>query len=182
MGQFLCIGLNVKIVAEKKRMGNDPGKIEQAKRLLEEKLSVDGLYECVETEDCYVYSLKPELLEQELLPFLKNFYQIRYSEKDSRDEKFVLESLSACSTPEEWMKIAKEKRFESYQMDVHEVYVNTGTFRSYFYARVQNILLSMDGKIIMECYESLLRFFTECIKERLHKFRLANALEVYISL
>jgi hypothetical protein len=46
---------------------------------------------------------------------------------------------------------------------------------------VEQIILSLDGKIIMECYDEIFHFFARLIKERLSKYRLANALLVYIS-
>ena len=46
---------------------------------------------------------------------------------------------------------------------------------------VEQILLSADGKIIMECWGNLFRFFTRLIKERLSKYKLADSLLVAIS-
>ena len=43
------------------------------------------------------------------------------------------------------------------------------------------ILLSADGKIIMECWGALFSFFTRLIKERLSKYKLSDSLLVAIS-
>lgn len=42
------------------------------------------------------------------------------------------------------------------------------------------IALSLDGKIIMECYNDVLEFFTKLIREKLGKYRLADAMVVEI--
>ena len=43
-----------------------------------------------------------------------------------------------------------------------------------------NAILSIDGKIAMECYGSLFDFFGRCIAAQLQEFALSRALTVWI--
>ena len=45
----------------------------------------------------------------------------------------------------------------------------------------EQVILSLDGKIIMECYGELFEFFTTLIKDKLAKYKLADSIVVAIS-
>lgn len=69
--------------------------------------------------------------------------------------------------------------------EVRNVWLSTPFCREERKCRVDTgatqIILSIDGKILMECYEGLFDFFTRMIRERLSKYKLADALLVSIS-
>ena len=69
--------------------------------------------------------------------------------------------------------------------EVKYVWVSTPFCREIITYRLDTsatqIILSLDGKILMECYEGLFEFFTRMIRERLSKYRLSDALSVSIS-
>ncbi len=46
---------------------------------------------------------------------------------------------------------------------------------------VDHILLSLAGKIMMECYDDMFAFFTRLIRERMASYKLADSLLVYIT-
>jgi hypothetical protein len=48
-------------------------------------------------------------------------------------------------------------------------------------ARVDTISLSIDGKIIMECYDNVMDFFTRLVREKLSAFQLRDAFKVYLT-
>lgn len=43
------------------------------------------------------------------------------------------------------------------------------------------IILSLDGKIAMECYNDLFTFFTRLIRERFASYRLADSMFVFLT-
>jgi len=51
----------------------------------------------------------------------------------------------------------------------------------YLTVDIEQIILSLDGNIVMECYNSIFAFFTRVVKEKMSKYKLAESLLVYIS-
>lgn len=89
--------------------------------------------------------------------------------------------IDAC-TQSLRLNLLKQKQFECFQENekTHYCYLdNCGWFEIPVYTR--KIVLSMDGKIIMECYNEILDFFRRCIVKQLENFRLAKTLDVYLS-
>lgn len=94
-----------------------------------------------------------------------------------------LEDIKSRKTLDEWMKLAEEKPYQAFQLDDYMIYYTDFPrgWTNSLDTNVEQIILSLDGKIIMECYDEIFHFFARLIKERLSKYRLANALLVYIS-
>ena len=49
------------------------------------------------------------------------------------------------------------------------------------YVSMDMVVLSCDGKIIMECFYELFTFFTRLVREKMADYRMANSLFVYIT-
>lgn len=183
MGQFLIIGLKLKACVYKDSINNYINEERTEADILtelEEALRVGKEYDRQEKEDYYTYSLKQEICEKELLPFLKRFYDLRYT-GENRGSDFVMEKLSALSYQER-LNLLEQKQFQCFQEDekTHYFYLdNCRRFEIPVYT--QKIVLSMDGKIIMECYNKILDFFRRCIVKQLEDFRLAKTLDIYLS-
>ena len=183
MGRYLIIGLKLEACVYKDRINKYVSERRTKTDILaelENTLRLGSEYDRKEEEDCYTYSLKQEICDKELLSFLKCFYDLRYI-GENRESDTVMEKLSALS-PQERLNLLEQKRFECFQEDekTHYCYLdNCGWFEIPVYTR--KIVLSMDGKIIMECYNEILDFFRRCIAKQLEDFRLTKALDVYLS-
>lgn len=183
MGQYLTIGVATKISVSKERAKRQasasPEKIKEA---LELNYNKSGIYTVEETEDCVLLTLRPEIAEAELVDLLQDFYALRYSDKDEYIKE-MMETLKNHTKWEEWKEIADEKRFYYFQQDEYVITSTPcpGGWTNSLTTYVEQILLSADGKIIMECWGDLFRFFTRLIKERLSKYQLADSLLVAIS-
>lgn len=181
MGQFLCIGINTKIRVERAELQRCSIGEDGARAIIEQKLADRELYNLTMTDDLLIYSLKAEVAEKEWCAFIKDFYEIRYHETEAQmDDEGALEAISACTTLDDWLSTADQNRYQCYQADTHWHYVDIGSFYPCRLS-VKNVILSMDGKIMMECYNDLFRFFVNCIRKRLEQYKLAAALEIYIS-
>ena len=183
MGRYLIIGLKLEACVYKDRINKYVSERRTKTDILaelENTFRLGSEYDRKEEEDCYTYSLKQEICDKELLSFLKRFYDLRYI-GENRESDTVMEKLSALS-PQERLNLLEQKRFECFQEDekTHYCYLdNCGWFEIPVYTR--KIVLSMDGKIIMECYNEILDFFRRCIAKQLEDFRLTKALDVYLS-
>ena len=183
MGQYLTIGIATKISVRKdEAKWQASATIEKIKETLELNYNKSGIYTVEETEDSVLLKLRSEVAEAELTDLLQDFYALRYSDKD----KYVMEMMDTLKNYtkwEEWKEIADEKRDYYFQQDPYVITSTPcpGGWTNSLTTYVEQILLSSDGKIIMECWGNLFRFFTRLIKERLSKYELADSLLVAIS-
>lgn len=181
MGCYLVIGIATEIVADKVEAERQFKGIENFKAAFEKKFNPNGIYQMKETESRIVLELKPEIIEKEWVEFIQAFYDIRYAAGES-DHQCAMEAISKENSIEAWYKLAEEKCLESYQeLPLYYYPMESPSFWGHFHVGMDLIILSLDGKIIMECYNSLCEFFTRMIRERLASYLLSDSLFVYIS-
>ena len=87
------------------------------------------------------------------------------------------------NTLREWLELAAEKRYQGFQLDEYaDCYTPFPKgWKEVLSTDVEQIILSIDGKILMECYYGVFSFFTKILRERLSAFQLADSLMVSIS-
>ena len=100
---------------------------------------------------------------------------------ERREEETYYEALKALPDTSARLELLNERRFQTYQ---------AGDDMDYFYIDVfppmeirvcsNNAILSIDGKIAMDCYGRVLDFFSRCIAAQLQDFALSKALTVWI--
>lgn len=186
MGQYVCVGIQNKVRVPKS--GLDKFKDEYSHEELLEYFEVTHLlfdaFERTETEDAYVYQLKDELVEHELLPFLKEFYPLHYQEKDYYED--ALEAVEECKNLDE-LKEMMELSYDDYDEAFQIIdgsglsFLTSDNFdnRCFSYS-FQNVSLSIDGKILMESYGSFLGFVRRSLCEVFKKYKLITAIRVWI--
>ena len=79
-------------------------------------------------------------------------------------------------TLNEWLDLADEKPYQAFQLDgyVLDYTPFPRGWTNSLETGVNQIILSLDGKIWMEFYNELFEFFTNLIKERLSKYQLSE--------
>ena len=180
----MSIGIATKILIDKKRAKREAASAtpERIREALESFYNKSGIYTVEETDDCVSLLLRPEVAEAEMIDMLQDFYAMRYLEKDEYITE-MMGDLRSHTKWEEWMEIAVNKKYYFFQ---HDSYVVTsipydGGWSDSLTTNIQQILLSADGKILMECWVDLFRFFTRLIRERLSRYKLADSLTVEIT-
>lgn len=183
MGQFLAIGLRLTVAVRKKDIEkqSDDKSADDILKLAEEKYNLAGIYDRKEDGAYYVYHIKNELLDKELVSFLEKFYALRYNKGAELDESDALDDIKSLPDISARLALLERKRYQTYQ---------AGDEVEYFYPYIlrsseisiysHNAILSIDGKIIMECYGHILDFFRRCIVAQMPEFELAKALTVWI--
>ena len=183
MVQYLTIGIATMISVEKDRARRQASATpERIKEALEEHYNSRGIYTVEENEYSVYLSLRPEVAEAELVAMLEDFYKMRYPGKNAYVEK-VMQAIRSATKWDEWLTIAEEKRYEYFQYDEYVVRSTPceGGWMDSVSTNIKQIILSIDGKILMECYGSLFNFFTSLIRGKLSKYALAESLQVNIS-
>lgn len=181
MGQFLCIGIYTQIGASRKAVSSQYHNIDECR---ENIVKVEGLdeklYDFHEDEEGISYTLKSNVLERDIVALTKRFYEMRYDFADKCDSDAALAALEQCHNSQVVMELAQRKSFQCFQAGFTYDYVYAPRSIGGMLVNIQSIVLSLDGKIIMECYGQLFRFFTRLIQEKLADIPLSKALHVYI--
>ena len=171
MGCFMFIGIATRIVAEKKRVCKGFDDWEQFKSVLTKRFNANGIYD-VEEDDAYLrLTLKRDVAQTEWLAFVQAFYQLRYA-GELHDWQFAVSELLKYEDLDSWFEVAERRCFECYQEGYSISYPIYGE-KKYEYATVMvdHIILSLAGKIMMECYDKMFAFFTRLIRERMASYK-----------
>ena len=179
MGQFLAIGLVTKIGVNKSKTDKINLSLEQLQEQMQRDLHyVPDLYTASEEDGYYHFLLNEEIFHAELPPFLKTFYPLLYSKPAYYE--YVLEKLADMS-PSEWLQWAQGKPEEAFQFDEY----GTRDYLSVGHTRIpvsyDAVLLSMEGKIVMETFGRQFTFVKYAMMQTFRQFRLAGALRMYIT-
>ena len=180
MGQYLAVGLRLKASVRKEKQ-HDGKSVGEILGKVEDKYNLSEIYERREEETYYEYSIKKEVLDKELVPLIEKFYALRYTKGERTDAANVIETLKALPDTSARLELLNDRRYQTYQ---------AGNDMDYFYIDVfppmeirvcsYNVILSIDGKIAMECYGRAFDFFSRCIAAQLQEFALSKALTVWI--
>ena len=114
MGQYLSIGIVTEFSISKEQMHK--GKVEQTDVLhqLENTLYFPtAIFDKKERDDALIFTLKREVFDSELLPFLEKFYKTMYKGKDYKHANTAIEELKKTS-PSEWAAIAASRSLYSF--------------------------------------------------------------------
>ncbi len=192
MGQYLSTGLVYKFNIRKEHVD---------KIKLPEKEAIKGICrEFIETDKVFfdmkkdndgdfLFNLKSEHLEKSLIPFLDAFYKDFYVGKSKKYEG-VLEELNKTKDSKKWLELLHEKRFEcfqignymeSYPIEIKTINPDYSGWDSMIYIDFETILLTLEGKVMMECHESHFSFFRQLMREKYAKFELANLISIAIT-
>ena len=184
MGRFLVIGMATRIVAVKKEVIGCffSGGFRNREVLLDtlnKRFNAHGIYDIEEDDEEIRLVLKPDVAQKEWISFLRSFYKLRYGNEDFEG---VIDDLSKQNSLQSWLEIASRKEYESYQADrLYSFPISDEKQDNRAHLVIDYVILSLTGKIIMECYAQLFEFFTRLIRERLPEFRLADGLIIDIT-
>lgn len=179
MGQFLAIGLSTKITIKKSEASTARLNSEELQEYMQrELLYTPEIYTLEENDKWYSFTLSNDILHGQLLPFLDELYPQLYSDPQCYEN--LLRELNRLSTSE-WMDLAKTKSEEVFQFDSYGIC----DCLSYNYSTVhvyhECLLLSLEGKVIMETFERQFRFLKYTMMQAFQKFSLSGALRIYIT-
>ena len=183
MGRYLIIGIATNLSIKKKDAEAVFESVQKAIEFVEDSYAPSDVYDRAEDGEYVTFSIKDKLLENELADFLYDFYTVRLSHKnDFRERDDIISKLKEAHTAENIMALAKKRCWEHFQEDSYwdPIYIKNKGWNT-LYTSVKGIDLSLDGKILMECYESLFKFFTLLLKDRFNKYLISKALRVTIS-
>ncbi len=179
MGQFLAIGLVTKIGVEKKEVDKAQLNLEQLQEKMKEELHyIPEIYLTCDEEDFYHFILKDDIFHAQLIPLLKEIYPLLYD--SSMYYENIIKKLKTLP-PSEWLQWAAEKPEEAFQFDEYGMRDYMVINHRNIYVYYNCILLSMEGKIMMEVFGRQFNFFKYTMMQTFKQFSIAGALRVYIT-
>lgn len=179
MGQFLAIGLVTKIGVEKKEIDKAQLNLKQLQEKMKEELNyIPEIYVASDEKDFYYFKLKDDIFHAQLIPLLKTIYPLLYDNSMCYDD--IIKKLKTLP-PAEWLQWAAGKPKEAFQFD-------KSGMRDYMEINHREIclyydclLLSMEGKIVMEVFGRQFKFFKYTMMQTFKQFSIAGALRTYIT-
>lgn len=184
MGQFLAIGLRLSVVIRRKDIAKylDRTSLDNIFKQIEKKYHLSDIYDRKEDGEYYVYNLKTELLDKELISFIEKFYALRYPKDSEVDSINAINLLKELPDTASRLALLEKRMFQAYQegSQVDYFYIDKFTSKE-IPVYSNNMILSSDGKICMECYEDLFNFFCRCIQAQVSEFTLSKSLIVWLN-
>ena len=184
MSQYLAIGLNISMRISKAKM--EKAQLDAdglCRELTNQRHLASDIYVRRETEGEFILELEEEILQRELVPFLEAFYPQVYPRMENYGYDRVLEKLKS-TPPADWLRLGEDKEFYAFQADDCGRRIRfelDKPFRPSIEVVCDTILLSLEGKIMMEEFGRQFSFFQYCIRRAFSQFALAGAVCVYIT-
>jgi len=179
MGQFLAIGLVTKIRVNKAEVDKAQLTLEQLQGTMTHALHyIPEIYVVSEHGDVYNFLLNDDIFQTQLLPLLNTRSPLLYDHTASYGN--VLKELDTLS-PSTWLQWAQGKSEAAFQFDTYGMWDDVEEHHSRIRVSYECLLLSMEGKIVMEEFGRQFNFFKYTMMHTFRQFSLAGALRVYIT-
>ena len=185
MGQYLAIGLTHEIIISRKELNQKKISKEELRQEIEKSLLFDmTLYDETETEKDLVFTIKNQVYEDELIPFLKVLYPMVYEdEADGKYNDLIKQLYSTPST--EWVDLAKSNRKIAFRYDnfAESYYISfSKPFLPSICLKFNCLMLYYgNGKIVTEGIYDFLHFFKRCIHETFKDHSIVKSIQIYIT-
>jgi len=183
MGQYLAIGLSTHISVRRQELEQAQWTQEELIARMQDDLNLSlDTYQLDARAEELVWALRPDLLASELIPLLRALYPALYPQPGGEnDSEAVLQGL-AERPPDQWLTWAEDKPHYSFQADRYGTsdYLSAG-FGRRVGVHYRDLMLSMEGKVLMEEYGRQFRFWQQCMAARFADFALARALRIYLT-
>ena len=183
MGTYLAVGIVPKIVINKSSIKSSDLTLDLILEQLNKELKID-CYNFSEDLKKYCWEIKPNILEGNLVEFLDEQFKAYMPQKDEYLEE-VIAQLNKIKDFAQIMKLASSKSLAHFQLlnqilgYIKVVHING--FSEYVEVFYSLIAYFLDGKIIMECYENLLRYLEYNIRLQRNKYPIVDCVKVMIT-
>ena len=183
MGTYLANGIVQNIVVEKIELENRKVTIDAINESLKYELNID-CYDQSEDADAYYWKIKPEMFECDLAKFLDTQFQMYTKEKD-RCMQDVIDKLQEVKNVEGVTEMVNSKSFTHFQLVdnimEHITVTQEDGFDTSILVHYSLIAYFLDGKIIMECYGNILKYFERNIRLQRDKYPIVDCIKVMIT-
>lgn len=179
MGQYLQMGICYRMEIDKKSMDRLDLTYEKLVNELNKQIDM-SLFNCGETQDKLTFEIKESVLEQ-----LQEFMQFQYSLYPQKKPyidcfKLSVELIGGLSSFQEIIQVAEEKNLPCFQSNVITNEIKVLPWGYWLKIDISMLVFFVEGKIIMEGYNSFLRFIENIVRESSERWSIAGAFKCYI--
>jgi hypothetical protein len=182
MGTYLVNGIVQDIIIEKNQIKYEAITIDKITEELKNIVDID-CYNYKEDKTAYYWKIKPKILENNLSKFLEQQFEM-YGLQDN-DVIEIIAKLKKTKSGEDIIDLAATKSLVHFQLikniiDYITIKKDTG-FKTAIEVDYHLISYFIDGKIIMECYGNILRYFENNIRKQRDKYPIVDCIKVMIT-
>lgn len=175
MGAYLHIGFVAKATTEL------PANLSKSKLLKEiEDFYPDTAFDCTESDGKITLTLKPELVQAELLPFVRQVYEDFHGEPEKGWLKTALDFIGEHAGEPDWLDKAGEADLYDFSLNNYNMpddfQIDGKRIRLY----TTIVTLGSEGKFLMEEYGKTLQFMETCAHRAYAGFQLGKAFRVFV--
>lgn len=175
MGTFLHIGF----VAKTKTTLPDGIPTDTLLKQVEDYYPV-SIYDIVETDGTIHFSLKPEIIREELSAFVRQVYQDYHGQPDKGWLKNALDFIQEHAGNPDWLEKAKEAALYDFLPDDYACTDTLTIEGKRIRINATVVILGSEGKFLMEEWDKTLQFMETCAQRAYAGFRLGKAFRVFV--
>ncbi|MEI6409264.1 MAG: hypothetical protein WCR52_07780 [Bacteroidota bacterium] len=175
MGAYLHIGFVAKATTKL------PADISKSKLLKEiEDYYPNTAFDCTESDGKIKLSLKPEIIQAELLPFVRQVYEDFHGDPEEGWLKTALDFIREHAGESDWLEQAEEAELHDFSLNGYDMpedfKIDGQSIRLY----TSIVTLGTEGKFLMEECEKTLQFMETCAHRAYAGFQLGKAFRVFV--
>jgi hypothetical protein len=182
MGTYLFNGIVRNITTRKSEVKQKHIAIATVTEALRKELNID-YYNHTEDSNYHYWNIKPEMLTNNLTAFLDAQFQM-YRDKKDKEMQEVINKITSMKTAEEIIALADAKIFSYFQSidaSTHIKVMRDNGFSELILVQYSLISYFMDGKIIMECYKDIFKYFETNIRSQRDKYPIVDCIKIMIN-
>lgn len=185
MSTYLSTGIIVEMtIPTKSRHGILVTLEDVCEKLVQENGFNLALYEVITDESTFLFRLRSDVLESQLPEFLKNYYALMYasSTESAENGTDIIAAIDGLNTSE-ILDLARSKSYMMFQLDSYcdALYFRDIPFRPSLTVSYRTIILSVEGKALIECYRTHFKFFKKCMLSAFSAFPLISTVQVFLT-
>jgi hypothetical protein len=188
MGAYLITGVVQNIIVYKKQLVDYDVTIDKIIAKLREEVNID-YYSYREDSNGYYWQIDPKMLEDNFVEFLETQFQIyRNKTSSSLKDQGIEEAIGKvkeAKTGNELIELAASISLQYFQLvnyaNKYISVLHNNNFKLDILVNLHLIAFFIDGKIIMECYYDILRYFSRNIHLQREKYPVADCVIVLIA-
>jgi hypothetical protein len=179
MAQFITIALTATIVVSKKRIFNDRIPAEVAIETVENNFDL-SCYEYSETEHFYLWKIKQDILDAEIIPFIESVLTFYYDKKEVNYQGLI-GAIKRNKSYDSLFKLAKDAEYEHFELDNKQyAQFQLKKLGRHLQVDYNNIQLLTSERLRLDNFDKTFMFLLNCLKKAFAEFQLSKTFEMYV--
>jgi len=184
MGTYLVTGVVQNITIYKKTVHQYDVPISNVINALQNEVNIE-CYRRSEDENNFYWKINPEMLEGSFVEFLETQFQMYSGTETDQFMEEAIGEVTKAKSGEKRMALAAQCNLFNFQLitvtDHIEVLHTNGWLKRNIAVGYDLISIFQDGKIIMECYNNILHYFTQNIRLQREKYPVVDCIKLAIT-